>query len=87
MLEKPDVQDENVIACVQADYGLPIVHLGFLPLGGNVRTAVYRAVIRSHNLLAPGSHFRVAEQSIVTAHCTAIWFVHDTHRSAITNDS
>ncbi len=44
MLEKPDGQDEKVIACLQVEYGLPIVHLGFLPLGGNVSTAVYRAV-------------------------------------------
>lgn len=44
MLEKPDIQDEQIIACLQADYGLQITQFDFLPLGGNLCTAVYRAV-------------------------------------------
>jgi spectinomycin phosphotransferase len=44
MLEKPDIQDENIVACLQAEYGLRITQIAFLPLGGNLCTAVYRAV-------------------------------------------
>jgi len=34
MLEKPDLQDEKIIACLQDEYGLPLVQVAFLPLGG-----------------------------------------------------
>ncbi len=44
MLEKPDVEDEKLVACLQVEYGLRIVHIAFLPLGGDLSTAVYRAV-------------------------------------------
>ena len=44
MLEKPNIQDEKIIACLQVEYGLQIIQLAFLPLGGNLCTAVYRAV-------------------------------------------
>ena len=44
MLEKPDIQDDEIIACLQAEYGLRIIQITFLPLGGNLCTAVYRAV-------------------------------------------
>jgi spectinomycin phosphotransferase len=44
MLDKPDFPNEKVIACLQADYGLRIVHVAFLPLGNDLSTAVYRAV-------------------------------------------
>ena len=44
MLEKPDIQDESIIACLQDEYGLNGVRLSFLPLGADRNTAVYRAV-------------------------------------------
>lgn len=44
MLEKPDLQDEKIIACLQADYSLRIVQVAFLPLGADQNTAVYRVV-------------------------------------------
>lgn len=44
MLEKPDVQDEQLIACLQTNYGLPVVQITFLPLGADLNTAVYRVV-------------------------------------------
>jgi len=44
MLDKPDFPDEKIIACLQADFGLGIVQIAFLPLGNNMSTAVYRAV-------------------------------------------
>ena len=50
MLEKPDIQDEKIIACLQVEYGLRIVQLAFLPLGGNLCTAVYRAVAEDGTL-------------------------------------
>jgi spectinomycin phosphotransferase len=44
MLEKPDIQDESIIACLQSEYELDGVRLSFLPLGADQNTAVYRAV-------------------------------------------
>jgi spectinomycin phosphotransferase len=44
MLEKPDLPDELLIACLQHDYGLRIVQVDFLPLGNDLNTAVYRVV-------------------------------------------
>lgn len=42
MLEKPDIADEQVIACLQANYWVRIRQVTFLPLGGDLNTAVYR---------------------------------------------
>lgn len=44
MLEKPSIPDESIIACLQVKFALQITHLAFLPLGGDLSTAVYRAV-------------------------------------------
>ena len=43
MLEKPDIADERITACVGEQYGVQIDALTFLPLGADVNTAVYRA--------------------------------------------
>jgi spectinomycin phosphotransferase len=44
MLEKPDLQDEKIIACLQDEYGLNVVQVAFLPLGADRNTAVYHVV-------------------------------------------
>src|SRR4051812_41562213 len=44
MLEKPDLPDDILISCLRDDYGLPVAHIAFLPLGNDVNTAVYRVV-------------------------------------------
>ena len=44
MLEKPDLKDEKVIACLKNEYGLSVDKIAFLPLGADLNTAVYRAV-------------------------------------------
>ncbi len=44
MLEKPDIQDEKIITCLQETYGVVVVQITFLPLGADVNAAVYRAV-------------------------------------------
>jgi spectinomycin phosphotransferase len=44
MLEKPNIKDERIIVCLHVEHGLRIVHLTFLPLGGDLGTAVYRVV-------------------------------------------
>jgi len=46
MLEKPDIQDEKIIACLQDEYGLLVVQVAFLPLGADLNTAVYRVVAK-----------------------------------------
>src|SRR5690349_8453579 len=43
MLEKPAVQDERIITCLDEAYGLGIVQVDFLPLGADSKAAVYRA--------------------------------------------
>ena len=50
MLEKPDLQDEKITACLQAEYGLEIIEVEFLPLGADRDTAVYRVVAKDGNL-------------------------------------
>jgi spectinomycin phosphotransferase len=45
MLEKPDLQDDKIMACLQAEYGLSIIQVTFLPLGADLNTAVYRVVV------------------------------------------
>lgn len=47
MLEKPDIPDESIIACLQAEYGLPAAQITFLPLGADRNTAVYRVITDS----------------------------------------
>jgi spectinomycin phosphotransferase len=42
MLEKPTLSDQKINACLQADYGLHIAEITFLPLGADLNTAVYR---------------------------------------------
>jgi spectinomycin phosphotransferase len=45
MLEKPDLPDEQIIACLQDAYALPARQIVFLPLGADPNTAVYRALL------------------------------------------
>ena len=44
MLEKPDLKDEKVIACLEDEFELAVSKFDFLPLGADHNTAVYRAV-------------------------------------------
>lgn len=42
MLIKPDLKDEEIIACLRDVYGLTVDKVTFLPLGADFNTAVYR---------------------------------------------
>lgn len=42
MLEKPRLEDEKIISCLQDEYGLLVVQVAFLPLGADLSTAAYR---------------------------------------------
>jgi spectinomycin phosphotransferase len=44
MLEKPDMPDDNIKACLRDAYGVMADEITFLPLGADRDTAVYRAV-------------------------------------------
>ena len=44
MLEKPDFPDRKIIACLEREFELQIDQLNFLPVGGDLSTAVYQAV-------------------------------------------
>ncbi|HSD85426.1 MAG TPA: phosphotransferase [Anaerolineae bacterium] len=50
MLEKPDFPDESISACLQAEYGLRVAQIAFLPLGADLNTAVYRVTIDNGTL-------------------------------------
>lgn len=50
MLERPDIADSAIIECLEADFGLSVRLLTFLPLGADQGTAVYR-VLASDELL------------------------------------
>ncbi len=47
MLEKPNIQDTEIIACLRDQYGLTVAQLDFLPRGADRDTAVYRAAVGS----------------------------------------
>jgi spectinomycin phosphotransferase len=42
MLRKPDINDQEILKCVQEAYGLKASNICFLPLGADFNTAVYR---------------------------------------------
>ena len=42
MLEKPNIADETIVACLHDEYRLQIASIEFLPLGADRHTAVYR---------------------------------------------
>lgn len=44
MLEKPNLHDELIVACLEIDFTLSVSSITFLPLGADLNTAVYRAV-------------------------------------------
>ncbi len=42
MLVKPDILDQQIISCVNVEYGIKVTRVTFLPRGVDVNTAVYR---------------------------------------------
>lgn len=44
MLIKPNLKDEEIIACLQNAYGLTVEKITFLPLGADFNTAIYRVI-------------------------------------------
>jgi len=44
MLTKPDIADEVIISRLQEEYNLHVATLTFLPIGADLRTAVYRVL-------------------------------------------
>ena len=42
MLEKPDLADEKITACLRESYGMHVSELKFLPLGYDASAGVYR---------------------------------------------
>jgi spectinomycin phosphotransferase len=46
MLEKPDIPDEFIVSRLQEEFALRVDQFTFLPLGADLRTAVYRVVTR-----------------------------------------
>lgn len=44
MLEKPNLPDSKLIACLRENYVINVAEITFLPLGADMDTAVYRAV-------------------------------------------
>jgi hypothetical protein len=44
MLEKPNLADERLVACLNDEFGLLVAQVSFLPLGADRHTGVYRIV-------------------------------------------
>jgi len=44
MLIKPDLKNEEIIACLRDAYGIDVATIAFLPLGADFNTAVYRVI-------------------------------------------
>ncbi len=44
MLEKPNIPDELIISRIEEEYYLQVTELTFLPIGADLRTAVYRVL-------------------------------------------
>jgi spectinomycin phosphotransferase len=44
MLTKPDIADKLIISRLQEEYNLRVTELTFLPIGADLRTAVYRVI-------------------------------------------
>jgi spectinomycin phosphotransferase len=44
MLERPEIRDDQIVACIQQHYGLRVSRISFLPLGADRDTAVFRIV-------------------------------------------
>jgi spectinomycin phosphotransferase len=44
MLERPDISDQEIAACLQAEFAINTAQIDFLPLGADRNTAVFRAV-------------------------------------------
>ena len=44
MLERPEIRDDQIAACLQHEYGLRVSQIAFLPLGADRNTAVFRVV-------------------------------------------
>ena len=44
MLEKPEIENEKIIHCLDAEYGLIVDQIDFLPIGADQNTAAYRVV-------------------------------------------
>jgi spectinomycin phosphotransferase len=47
MLERPGVQDEEIVACLHKAYNLHVSEIEFLPLGADRNTAVFRVLTQS----------------------------------------
>ncbi len=44
MLEKPDLKDDEIVTCLNNEFGLSVDKISFLPLGADLNTAVYRVI-------------------------------------------
>jgi spectinomycin phosphotransferase len=67
MLIKPDLKDEEIIACLRDAYGLTIDKVLFLPLGADFNTAVYRVTTNNGSdyfLKLRGGEFLEASVSV-----------------------
>jgi spectinomycin phosphotransferase len=65
MLEKPDINDAKIIACLRDSYGLNIAQVEFLPLGADPNTAVYRVVADATHYFLKLRSGEFAEASVI----------------------
>ena len=66
MLEKPDIQEEKIVACLQEEYGLLGIQVTFLPLGADPHAAVYRAITAEGTAYFVKLRWGVFDETVVT---------------------
>jgi spectinomycin phosphotransferase len=67
MLEKPDLEDDRIIACLSDEYRVRADRISFLPIGADRNTAVYRIVAgpdQAYFLRLRGGAFEEASVSL-----------------------
>jgi spectinomycin phosphotransferase len=68
MLDKPRLEDENIIACLKASYGLTVTDLEFLPLGYDSFAGVYRVQAHGQTYFLKVKSDTVDELSVLLPH-------------------
>jgi hypothetical protein len=74
MREKPNVQEGEIAACLNAHYGLQIASVNFLPIGRDLKAWVYQVI--AENRTSYPTYSRVAAVESVTARRKADRCVH-----------
>lgn len=77
MLQKPDIEDEKIIACVHENYDLTIQEVEFLPLGADPYAAVYHVRDTEKSYFLKLRQGRIDEISLLIPHFLVEQGIHE----------